>query len=123
MNKNTMKDLIDIAEKWSQFTRKDGRNHKSYCDDFIHSYHADNSDHRTVKFGKYPEQVEICFLHPPRITATVSVMENLDYFVDRAVGLLELRKDEEKKRSKKEKDEEKQKRIAILRQELQELSA
>lgn len=116
--------LIAAAKQWSDYTRKDGRGHKKYCDEYVNSYHATDSDHRQVTFGKYPNTLEITFNSPPAIRGTTNSFACMEEITSQAMMLLEDAQEAYSRKSDDEKEAEKKARIAALKKQLdEELSA
>lgn len=111
---------IKLAKKWRSFSKEArGWNTVDWGNGLVRCYFADDSDHTTVRFGKYPEQIDVIFHSPIRFgDLTINSIRNIDTILSECERLLHTCTEHREKQSADEVAQAKKARLEKLEEEI-----
>lgn len=123
--KELIQRLIDLAKDWRDFSQtRHGWDCKTYCNERISCYFADNRDHSSVTFkikhfSFYWDTIDVAFHSPPIISGfTIRSVGAINACISECSKLLEQEKSDFDKLTQEQVKAEKQVKIDILEKRL-----
>lgn len=116
------KELEDHAREWLEFSRETyGWETREY-DEYVRCYFAENSDHQSVRLGKYGCDINVSFFSPVQFSGmTYKALTSLDSILADCRALLVVERQKANERSEAEVETHRAQQIEKLRMRLAEL--